>query len=166
MGRSLRSAKTQGTRFETAVARYMAGFLQDPRIERRARNGGKDRGDIAGLEVKGHRIVVECKDHGGRQNTSEWLKEAETECKNDRALACCVVSKRRGIGLESMQNQLVSLTLRDFLTIVGVSDSSCRYLQDKDGWECDECGARSEWYEGWAHCPDCGYKITEWEGSD
>jgi hypothetical protein len=49
--RSRRSAKTAGTRFETAIAAALAAALGDDRIERRTRNGTKDRGDIGGVPM-------------------------------------------------------------------------------------------------------------------
>ena len=48
--RNHRSAKKAGTALERDVADYLAAMLNDDRIERRARNGVKDRGDISGLK--------------------------------------------------------------------------------------------------------------------
>lgn len=56
MTRSRRSAKQAGTRFETAIAAALAAALDDDRIERRTRNGAKDRGDIAGIRLHGQRV--------------------------------------------------------------------------------------------------------------
>jgi hypothetical protein len=61
MTRSRRSAKQAGTRFETAIATALADALDDDRIERRTRNGAKDRGDISGIRLHGQRVVIECK---------------------------------------------------------------------------------------------------------
>ena len=63
MTRSRRSAKAAGTRFETSIANALATALDDDRIERRARNGSKDRGDIAGVRLHSQRVVIECKDN-------------------------------------------------------------------------------------------------------
>ncbi len=47
--RSRASAKKAGTAHETAIATYLAEHLDD-RIERRTRNGGKDRGTSAAFD--------------------------------------------------------------------------------------------------------------------
>lgn len=62
MTRNRTSAKAAGTRLERELADYLAATLADDRIERRARNGAKDRGDVAGVRVHGQRLVIECKD--------------------------------------------------------------------------------------------------------
>ena len=96
MTRNRRSAKTAGTRFETAIATYLAEQLDDDRIERRRLSGRFDRGDIAGLRHHGQRLVVEVKDYGGLIKAAEWTEEAHTEAGNDDALAGLVIAKRRG----------------------------------------------------------------------
>jgi hypothetical protein len=60
--RTRKSAKSAGSRFERTVADALADALDDDRIERRARNGSKDRGDIGGIRLHGQRVVLECKD--------------------------------------------------------------------------------------------------------
>jgi hypothetical protein len=52
--RSRASAKKAGSAFETLVANYLASTVDD-RVERRTRNGGKDRGDLSGLRHMGER---------------------------------------------------------------------------------------------------------------
>lgn len=95
MPRSRASAKAAGTRFESLVAEYLAAHVDD-RIERRARSGAKDRGDISAFQVLGNRVVLELKDYGGRILAGEWISEAEVEAGNDDAVAGLVVAKRRG----------------------------------------------------------------------
>src|SRR5687768_18573208 len=95
MTRSRASAKKAGSAFETLIAGYLAKHVDD-RVERRTRNGSKDRGDISGLRHMGERIVVEAKDFGGRVNIGPWLTEADIERGNDDAVAGLVVAKRRG----------------------------------------------------------------------
>lgn len=75
MTRSRRSARTAGTRFETTIAAALAAALDDDRIERRARNGSKDRGDISGVRIHGQRVVLECKDTTTLR-LPEWTAEA------------------------------------------------------------------------------------------
>lgn len=115
MTRSRASAKAAGTRHETAIAGYLAAHIDD-RIERRAKNGAKDRGDLSGVRVHGARLVGECKDYGGQLKPGPWLGEAETERGNDDALAAFVVAKRRGVGDPGAQ--YVLMTVRDLVAIL------------------------------------------------
>ena len=96
MTRNRKSAKTAGTRFETAIATYLATELDDDRIERRRLGGRFDRGDIAGIRHHGQRLVIEVKDYGGQIKAGPWVEEAHTEAGNDDALAGLVIAKRRG----------------------------------------------------------------------
>lgn len=112
--RSRKSAKAAGTRFESSVASYLARALNDPRIERRAKSGAKDRGDVTGLLLHGKRCVVECKDCT-RVELSKWLSEAETERGNDDAAFGVVAHKRKGKG--SPEDQYVTMTLKTFAAI-------------------------------------------------
>ena len=116
MARNRKSAKAAGTRFETAIATALAAALDDDRIERRARNGAKDRGDVSGIRVHGQRVVVETKDYGGRFNVAEWLNEVDLERGNDDALISLVVAKRRGV--TDPLEQVVFMTMRDLVAIL------------------------------------------------
>lgn len=117
MTRSRATAKAAGTRFETRMARWFALRLSDDRIERRAKNGAQDRGDLTGLRtIRGGRVVAELKDHGGRVMVKPWLDEAETERANDDAVIGVVIAKRRGIGDPSQQ--LVMMTAEAFALLL------------------------------------------------
>jgi hypothetical protein len=76
MARTRASAKTAGTRFERQIADALAQALDDDRIERRARYGTKDRGDIAGIRIHGQRVVIECKDTC-ETRLPRWTRQAE-----------------------------------------------------------------------------------------
>jgi hypothetical protein len=89
----------------------------DDRIERRRLEGKNDRGDIGGLRVHGQRVVLECKNYGGRIEASAWVKEAEIERVNDSALAGVVVAKRKGTQVPG--EQFVFMTLQDFAALIG-----------------------------------------------
>ena len=115
MSRTRYSAKQAGTRFETAIARYLADTLSDDRIERRARTGSKDRGDISGLRCHGQRVVAECKDVA-RMNLPEWVDEAQIEAGHDDALVGVVIHKRHGVG--DPARQWVSMTVADLVAIL------------------------------------------------
>lgn len=104
--------------FERVVADYLAQQLDDDRIERRARNGAKDRGDISGVRTAfGGRVVLECKDYGGVYHVGEWLREAEVERGNDDADIGLVVAKRRG--KSNPAEAVVFMTLEAFSRLVG-----------------------------------------------
>ena len=115
MSRNRRSAKSAGTRFETVIARALSEALDDDRIERRTRNGSKDRGDIGGVRIHGQRVVLECKDCT-RIDLPGWTAEARTEAGNDDALVGVVVHKRHGVG-DPLQ-QWVSMTVADLVAII------------------------------------------------
>jgi hypothetical protein len=113
--RSRASARKAGSAFESIVAAYLARHVDD-RVERRTRNGSKDRGDVSGLRHMGERIVIEVKDHGGRVEVGPWLNEVEVERLHDDALVGMVVAKRRGKG--DPADQLVIMTLADLVALL------------------------------------------------
>lgn len=115
MTRSRASARQAGSRFESLIAAYLAEHVDD-RIERRAKNGAKDRGDIAGLRAHGLRVVAELKDYGGQIKAGEWLKEADIERGHDDAAVGVVVAKRRGVGDPGAQ--IVLMTVRDLIVLI------------------------------------------------
>jgi hypothetical protein len=115
MPRSRRSAKKAGTRFETSIASALAAALDDDRIERRARNGTKDRGDIGGVRLHGQRVVLECKDIM-KLNLPEWTNEAHLEAGNDDALVGLVVHKRHGVA--DPMKQWVTCTVEDLIAVL------------------------------------------------
>ena len=95
MTRNRASAKAAGAKAEREVADFLAKALDDDRIDRRVRNGAKDRGDIGGLRVHGQRLVAEVK-NTSRIDLAGWIAEAQVEAGNDDALAGIVISKRKG----------------------------------------------------------------------
>lgn len=84
------AAKRRGTSWETAIVTHLRanGF---PNVERRALNGAKDRGDIAGIPG----VVIEAK-AAKTITLAEWLDETEAERDNDNALYGALWVKRRG----------------------------------------------------------------------
>ena len=112
-------SKEKGTAFESAVVRWLSSALgaEPGAIHRETLHGSHDEGDVGGIYAHGRRVVMECKNHS-RDELPRWLREAEAERGNADALAGVVVSKRRGIGESRMGEQLVSLTLRDFVAII------------------------------------------------
>lgn len=117
-GRSRRSAKAAGSRFERAVADYLAMAVDD-RIDRRVKTGAKDRGDLGGVRLSpalgGGRVVVECK-NTTRHNLGQWAAEAEAERGNDDAVAGLIVHKRHGRG--DAGDQWVTCTVDDLVALL------------------------------------------------
>jgi hypothetical protein len=113
--RNRASAKAAGSRMERLVADYLAEHVDD-RVDRRVKNGAKDKGDIGGLRHMGGRVVVEVKDYGGRLQAGPWLGEAETERGNDDALAGLVVAKRARHA--APEDQVVLLTLGELVALL------------------------------------------------
>ncbi|MHC6592410.1 hypothetical protein [Arthrobacter sp. C152] len=114
MTRTRASAKKAGSSFERLIADYLATHIDD-RIDRRVKNGTKDRGDIAGLRHMGHRVVIECK-NTAKIALGGWANEAETERGNDDALAGIIVHKRVGKGRP--EDQWVTLTLGELVALL------------------------------------------------
>jgi len=109
--------KAKGSKFEQQAVDYMKRRLHDDRIERRLMGGVNDRGDIAGLWIRGDRVVVECKNHA-RMELAAWVDEAEAERNNDDAGYKCVLHKRKGCGEKNFGGNYVTMELDDFLAII------------------------------------------------
>lgn len=115
MGRSRKSAKSAGTRFERSVADYLSKVLGDEAIDRQVKTGSLDKGDIRGVSIHGKPVVIECKDYAGRSELPQWYREAEAERGNRDAEFAVVVWKRRGTADPAKQH--VSMTLETFTAI-------------------------------------------------
>lgn len=111
-----RSAKAKGATLERQVAEFLAFRLADDRIERRTRNGNKDRGDITGVKtVTGGRVVIEVK-NTARDNLPAWIREAEIERGNDDAAVGVVAHKKHGSA--NPADQYVTMTLETFARLL------------------------------------------------
>lgn len=84
------ASKRKGTAAETAVVNWLREHGW-PSAERRALAGNADRGDIAGIVG----VVLEVKAKK-EMDLSGWVKEAETERRNDGADFGIVIAKKRG----------------------------------------------------------------------
>lgn len=112
--------KQKGTAFETAIVEYLQNQLCDETIERRALNGTCDRGDISGVTFCGSRMVLECKNEN-RMRLAEYMREAETEARNDNAPYYAVIHKKRGVGISTAQTvgqQYVTMPLHMLVSII------------------------------------------------
>ena len=115
MTRNRVSAKAAGAKAEREVAEYLAAALDDDRIERRVRNGNRDRGDIGGVRVRGERLVVEVK-NCARTDLAGWIAEAQVEAGNDDAVAGIVVAKRKGT--TDVSRWYVHMTVAELVAIL------------------------------------------------
>lgn len=125
MTRSRASAKQAGSSFEKLIAEGLAELLGDDRIERRTKNGSKDRGDITGVKtIRGGRVVIEAK-NTMRDNLPAWIREAEQERLNDDAAIGVVAHKKHGAGKAA--DQYVTMTLATFAALLlGGPDDTLR----------------------------------------
>lgn len=119
MTRNHKSARAAGARFERVIANYLAKALNDDRIDRAPKHGAKDRGDIAGVNIRGHKIAIECKDTS-RLELPEWANQAHREADNLGAVAGIIVHKRRGVS--APDQQWVTMTTRDLAAIIRESN--------------------------------------------
>lgn len=99
----------RGTAYESKLVRYLAAWW--PHVERRARNGSKDRGDIAGIVG----VVVEAKNCRA-MDLAGWVDEAEAERVNDGAAVAVTWHKRRGKG--SPGEDYVTMTGHQFVALL------------------------------------------------
>jgi len=116
MTRNRRSAKAAGATFERQVADWLRDALGNEYIDRKPRGGAFDTGDIGGVRTAaGDRVVVECK-NTSTMSLPQWVREAQTEAVNDRALVGVVVHKRHGT--TNPGDQWVSMTLADLAALL------------------------------------------------
>lgn len=121
MTRSRASAKAAGSQFESHVVTYLQARLDD-RIERRAKSGAKDRGDLSGWRHNGMRVVAELK-NVAKLNLAGWITEAETERMNDDAQIGLVIHKRVGKGPAQMGETYCTMTLDTLMVIMGAGET-------------------------------------------
>lgn len=105
------ASRAKGTRHETNVVRYLNanGF---PHVERRALNGSRDRGDVAGLPG----VVIEAKSEK-RFDLAGWLDEAVKEGRNASAAIAVVWAHRPG--KSSAGDGYVIMTGAQFVALLG-----------------------------------------------
>ena len=124
MPRNRSSAKAAGSRTERAVADWLAQALDSDYIDRKARTGSRDTGDVGGVRVHGQRLVIEVKDVT-RLDLAGWVRESHVEAGNDDALCGVVVSKRRGT--TDAGSYWVHMELRDLVALITGLPQEGRY---------------------------------------
>lgn len=114
-------SRTKGTAWESALVDYLRANGA-PHAERRALNGAKDRGDIAGVPG----VVIEAKS-AAKVELGVWVDEAETERVNDGAEVGAVWFKRRGY--TSPARAYVAMDGETFVHLLAAAG----YLASKEG---------------------------------
>lgn len=110
-------ATQKGTTFETQFCDYCNARLGGKTIERRAKHGTNDMGDISGVFVGGKPCVVECKNRKS-MSLAQWVDEAEIERGNADAEYGVVAHKRPGAGTKNFGRNYVTMTLDTWLAIL------------------------------------------------
>jgi hypothetical protein len=108
-------SQAKGSAFERQIADYLQTALEDDHIDRRVKNGAKDRGDISGVRIHNQRLVIECK-NTARTELPAWTNEAHLEAGNDDALVGLVIHKRRGH--TDPGKQFVAMTVDDLCALI------------------------------------------------
>ena len=114
VARSRATAKQAGSSFERLTADYLCEHVDD-RIDRRAKTGAKDKGDIAGLRHMAQRVVIECK-NTAKLSLGTWANETEVERGNDDANSGFIIHKRHGKGMA--EDQWVTMTLSELVALL------------------------------------------------
>jgi len=134
------ASRAKGTAWETTIVDYLR-INGAPHAERRALNGAKDRGDIAGIPG----VVIEAKS-ATRVELAAWLDEAEAERANDHADVGVVWIKRRGrtspaAGFVVMSGaQLLRLLASAGYTAAPPEPGIRQRVRDQGPWHCAERG--------------------------
>lgn len=122
--------KRNGTKFETACARYLCRRLDDDRVERRALHGSRDMGDLFGLWAHGTHGIVECKNYKdwGKSDLTAWKRQALDERDNADAGFVLLVVHKSGCGPKRFGENHCYVTLRDLHVLM---DAECSKSSDE-----------------------------------
>jgi hypothetical protein len=97
------------------MADYLAEALDNDYIDKKPRGGSRDTGDVGGVRIDGHRLVIECK-NVAKMDLPGWTREAKKEAINDGALAGLVIHKRHGVADPSQQ--WVTCTVAELVALI------------------------------------------------
>lgn len=129
-------SKAVGTRFESAVVKYLREGLEDERPERLALHGSKDMGDIGHIFAHGYRGIAECKSHKRVTpgDIAEWREQTLDERGNsDSDFALLIVNKHGS----AMGQSQVHVTISDLARIcLGIRVATTPKLSElyDDSW--------------------------------
>ena len=114
MARSRTSAKKAGTAFERQIADYLNRWVDD-RIDRQAKTGAKDIGDITPFRHMGGKIIIECK-NTSRLALADWADQADIERGNADGMVGVICHKRHGNARP--EDQWITMTLGEFVALI------------------------------------------------
>ena len=140
----------KGTDFETPVAEFVSNNILQ-HVERRAKAGARDRGDLTPFGAAGLQVVTECK-NCKRLAPSEWLRQAKVECQNAGGDLPVVVFKLRGKGEAHFGENAVLMELGTFCRLVKTANHRERCQLVETRWYGDE--------QEYQHELDCGHTMT------
>ena len=104
-------SKAVGTRYESAVVKYLRDGLEDERPERLALHGSKDIGDIGHIFAHGFEGIAECKSH--KRVTPGDIAEWRQQTLDERDFALLIVNQYN----RPMGQSQVHVTIRDLARI-------------------------------------------------
>jgi len=81
--------KAKGSGAERAVVAWLSRWFQY--VDRRLAGATLDKGDVSGIPG----VTIEIKNHA-KMDLAGWVKELETEMKNDNAWTGVVIHKKKG----------------------------------------------------------------------
>lgn len=128
--------REKGTRYESAVVKYLREGLDDERPERLALHGSKDMGDIGHIFAHGYRGIAECKSHKRVTpgDIAEWRQQTVDERWNsDSDFALLIVNQYN----KPMGQSQVHVTIRDLARIcLGMRVATTPKLSElyEDAW--------------------------------
>ena len=110
--------KEKGTRYETAIVRYLREVVGDETIDRMPLHGNRDEGDVRGLRMHGMRVCVEVKNRK-EPRPRAWMCELAVEKGNADAEIGMLIVHRDGCGDARLGMSWCYMTLGDVLALEG-----------------------------------------------
>lgn len=128
MGRNRASARAAGSKFNWDIARCLSEQLNDRRITKAPAWGAKDKGDVFGVQIDGHDLVIQTKDVA-TLSLPKGVGDAKIQAVNANALAGVFVHKRKGT-TDPMQ-QWVSCTVAELVALITKIPVHARDMEGK-----------------------------------
>lgn len=114
-------SKKKGTEWESQARDFLRERLGQPRIERRALSGVRDKGDVYNLFAHGHEGVVECKDYKkwGPADLEKWKRQTMAERENAGADFALLFVHKKGVGESRFGKNICYMQVRDLACVMG-----------------------------------------------
>lgn len=109
-------AKQKGTSFETLIREYLnkVGFKK---AQRTVLKGGKDTGDINGVQSASRQVAIQCKNHK-TFSLSSWLNDTVDQADNLGDALPVLIVKRPGKGAQAVGDSYAVLRLCDLVDLL------------------------------------------------